>query len=274
MDVKGGGCQGGFSIWRLRRGSDGCKNQLMKFRWWSSSTQCSSRWDPLRAVAVSLGVTASATQRKSAVYGSWKYSPEGHSVANDHELQNALAKMKNRTPKVQDCLACEYGINVNLGREHTFQCRQTILTSLVIGSSWMVKFDAVGEVLKRHEHGDDVGHRDSKRVRFTHKQPDKRPDMELTDETMAKGAKLFDTSSSSSSLSSSSSSSDEVALNLHGSSGGIGDPETRESAMKKSQVDAEMEVSATEALTNAKLKGDRALDKANKTASLAGRNPT
>ena len=35
-----------------------------------------------------------------------------------------------------------------------------------------------------------------------------------------------------------------------------------------------MEISATEALTNAKLKVDRALDKANKTASLAGRNPT
>ena len=28
--------------------------------------------------------------------GSWKYSPEGRSVANDRELQSALAKMKNQ----------------------------------------------------------------------------------------------------------------------------------------------------------------------------------
>ena len=31
--------------------------------------------------------------------GSWKYSPQGHSVANDHELQSALGKMKNTKPK-------------------------------------------------------------------------------------------------------------------------------------------------------------------------------
>ena len=31
--------------------------------------------------------------------GSWKYSPQGHSVANDHELQSALGKMKNPKPK-------------------------------------------------------------------------------------------------------------------------------------------------------------------------------
>ena len=86
-------------------------------------------------------------------------------------------------------------LHVNLGRKHTFECRQTILPSLVTDSLWTVKFDAAGKVLKRHEH-DDVDHRDPKRVRFTHKQPDKRADMELTDDTVAKRAKLFDTSSS------------------------------------------------------------------------------
>ena len=33
--------------------------------------------------------------------GSWKYSLEGRSVANDDEPQNALGKMKNTKPKVQ-----------------------------------------------------------------------------------------------------------------------------------------------------------------------------
>ena len=47
------------------------------------------------------------------------------------------------------------------------------------------------------------------------------------------------------------------------SSGGIGDPETRESAVKKSRVDADTEISG--ALTNDKLEVDRALDKANTT---------
>ena len=45
----------------------------------------------------------------------------------------------------------------------------------------------------------------------------------------------------------------------------VDDPETREDVMKKSRVDADMEISATEALTNAKLEVDRALDTANKT---------
>ena len=31
--------------------------------------------------------------------GSWKFSPEGHSVANDHELQSALAKMEKHKTK-------------------------------------------------------------------------------------------------------------------------------------------------------------------------------
>ena len=44
-----------------------------------------------------------------------------------------------------------------------------------------------------------------------------------------------------------------------------GDPETRESVTKKSRVRADMEISAIEALTNAKFEIDRALDKASKT---------
>ena len=44
------------------------------------------------------------------------------------------------------------------------------------------------------------------------------------------------------------------------SSGEIGDLETRESVMKKSRVDADVEISAIEALTNAKMEVDRALD--------------
>ena len=55
-----------------------------------------------------------------------------------------------------------------------------------------VKFDAGGKVLKRHAHEDDVDPRDPKRVRFTHKQPDKRMDLEMTDGTVAKRAKVFD----------------------------------------------------------------------------------
>ena len=53
---------------------------------------------------------------------------------------------------------------------------------------------------------------------------------------------------------------------MHDSFGEVGDPETRESVMKKSRVDADMEISAIEALTNAKFEVDRALDKANKTS--------
>ena len=48
----------------------------------------------------------------------------------------------------------------------------------------------MAKVLKRHEHEGDVEHRDSKRVRFEHRQPDKRADMELTDDTVAKRAKF------------------------------------------------------------------------------------
>ena len=121
-----------------------------------------------------------------------------------------------------------------------------------------MKFYVDGKVLKRHEHEDDLDHRDSKRVRFTHKQPDKRADLELTADTVAQRATLFGTPSSSSS-------SHEVAPNSHDSSGGIEDPETRESTLMKSRVDADMDISAIEALTDAKLEVDRALDTANKT---------
>ena len=76
---------------------------------------------------------------------------------------------------------------------------------------------------------------------------------------MAKRAKkLFDTPPSSSS-------SHEVAPNLPDSHGGIEDPETRESGIKESCVGADTEISAIEALTNAKLEVDRALATANKT---------
>ena len=81
-------------------------------------------------------------------------------------------------------------------------------------------------------------------MHFTHKQPDERADTELTDDTVSKRTKLFDTSSFSSS-------SHEIAPNLHDSSGEIGDPETRESVTKKSRVCADMEINAIEALTNA-----------------------
>ena len=76
----------------------------------------------------------------------------------------------------------------------------------------------------------------------THKQTDKRADMQLTDDTVAKRAKLFDTQSSSSS-------SQEPAPNVHDPSCEIEDPETRKSAMKKTRVDADMDISAIEALT-------------------------
>ena len=140
--------------------------------------------------------------------------------------------------------------------------------SLVTDSLWTVKFDGDGKIFKRHEHEDDVEHKDSKRVRLTHKQPDKRADMDLTDDTAANRAKFCNTLSFSSS-------SREVAPNLHGSSGGLGDPETRDSAMKKSRVDADMEISATEALTNAMLGVDRASGHCKRdVAFLAGRNST
>ena len=79
----------------------------------------------------------------------------------------------------------------------------------------------------------------------------------LTTETR-NASELLDTPSSSSSR-------HEVAPNLHGSSGGIEDLETRESAMKTSRVHADMEISAIEAFANANVEVGRALDTANKT---------
>ena len=99
-----------------------------------------------------------------------------------------------------------------------------------------------GEIQRRcHKVLKRVEHRDSKRVHFTHKQPDNRADTELTDDSVAKDARMFDKSSFSSS-------SHEIAPNFHDSSGEIGDPETGESVMRKSRVGADMEISAIEAL--------------------------
>ena len=63
---------------------------------------------------------------------------------------------------------------------------------------WTVEFDADGKVLKRHEYEGGGVHGDPKRVRITHKQPDKRADLELTNDAVAKRAELRDTPSSSS----------------------------------------------------------------------------
>ena len=106
--------------------------------------------------------------------------------------------MKNTKSKVQGGLACEHGINVNLGRRHTVQCRHTTLPSLVSDSLWTVKFDAHGTVLKRHDREDELDTRNPQRVRWTHKQPDKRTDLGTTDDTVAKRAKLSEPPSSSS----------------------------------------------------------------------------
>ena len=189
----------------------------------------------------------------------------GNTVPKDAVMQTSMNfRVRSRRWKTRN-QRCKAAWHVNMestsilvGNTRSNVDKQ-FFPSLVTDSLWTVKFDADGKVLKRHEHEGDVEHRDSKRVRFTHKQPDKRADMEVTDDTVAKRAKLFDPSSSSSS------SSHEIAPNLHDSSGEVEDPETRESVMKKSRVDADMEISAIEALTNAMLEVDRALDKANKT---------
>ena len=158
------------------------------------------------------------------------------SVENDPELQGALLKMKNTEPKVQGCLACERGINASLARQHTFDCRQTVLPSLVIRQFVDVKFEADGKLLKRHGHEENDDDRDPKRVRFTHKQPVKRADSEVTDDkdTDAKRAKLCDTPSVSSS-------SHEIAPKLHDSSSVDESAETPESVTKKPRVDGDME---------------------------------
>ena len=80
----------------------------------------------------------------------------------------------------------------------------------------------------------------------------------MTGDTVVKRAKLSGTPSSSSS-------SHEVAPNLLGSLSETENPATREHAVKKYRSDADMEISVIEALTDAKLEVDRALDTANKT---------
>ena len=57
----------------------------------------------------------------------------------------------------------------------------------------------------------------------------------------------------------------EFAPMLHNSYGVDESAETRESVIKKRRVDDDMEISAIETLTNAKLEVDRALHTANKT---------
>ena len=100
---------------------------------------------------------------------SWKYSPERRSETNGRELQDAVKLMENTKPKVQGCLACGCGINVNLGRRHTVQCRQTTLPSLVSDCLWSAKFDAHGTMLKRHDREDELDTRNPQCVRFTRK---------------------------------------------------------------------------------------------------------
>ena len=122
--------------------------------------------------------------------GSWKYSPEGRNVANDHELESALAKMKTQNRK---CKAVQRAsmepMSVLVGSTLLIVDKQFFL-SLVTDSLWTVKFDADGKVLKRHEHEDDDDHRDTKRVRFTHKQPVNRAELETTNDTVSKRAKV------------------------------------------------------------------------------------
>ena len=69
--------------------------------------------------------------------------------------------------------------------------------SLETGSLWTVKSDADGNVLQRHETDDLADPRDSKRVRFTHKELVKLADMEITDDTFPNHAKWPEPQSSS-----------------------------------------------------------------------------
>ena len=99
--------------------------------------------------------SSSHGRRKCAFNGSWKYSPEGRSDANDHELQSALTKMKNTKPKVQATSPSVRNTRSNVDK--------------VRDSLWTTKFDADGKVLKRHEHDGDVEHKDIK-MRAIHTQ--------------------------------------------------------------------------------------------------------
>ena len=117
--------------------------------------------------------------------------PKDVVLQNDQEFQDAFGKTKSTTPKVQICLTCEHEIKVNLSRKHTFDRRQTFLLSLVTYSLWTKKFDADDKMLKRDAHVDDVDVRDSKRMWFTHEEADKRVDLEMIEDTVAKRGKLF-----------------------------------------------------------------------------------
>ena len=121
-----------------------------------------------------------------------------------------------------------------------------------------MEFDANGTLLKRHDRDDEVDTRSPQRVRFTHKQPDKRTDMGTTDDTVAKRAKLSGSPSSSSS-------SHEIVPKLLDSSGETADGDLGERARKKIRVDVYLEISAIEMLTSAKLEVDRSLDTADTT---------
>ena len=101
-------------------------------------------------------------------------------------------------------------------------------------------------------------------MQLTHKQPDKRADLEVIDGIVAERAKVLDYLPPS-----------EIAPNLHDPSSEAGDTATRENASKNARVGDDMEVSAIEALTNAKLDFNRAFDTENKAStSLAGGNST
>ena len=78
--------------------------------------------------------------------GARQHGPGVNSNVNTPQIQDTLANTKNTKPKVRGCLACEHGMNVNIGRKHTLE------TPTVTVSLWTVKFDVNGKVLKRHGH--------------------------------------------------------------------------------------------------------------------------
>ena len=75
-------------------------------------------------------------------------------------------------------------MSVSVGNTHLLAVKQFF--PLTTDNMWTMKFDADGKVLKRHEHGGDDEHRVPKRVRITHKQPDNRADLKLTDDAVSK----------------------------------------------------------------------------------------
>ena len=182
--------------------------------------------------------------------GSWKYSPEGQCCQGLRTSEGTREDVKH--PKTK---------GARLSGVRTWdQCQnwsEKHICLSVNNSSLFRKRQLVDGEIRRRWTGvetswawDNDDNRDSKRVRLNHKQPDKRADLELTDDALAKPAKLCDTPSSSPS-------SHELAPKLHVSFGGAEDSETRESVMTKPCVDIDMEISVIETLTNAKLEVDR-----------------